>query len=272
MAHDPAGRAWLRRRGAGRACDPGRPRSGRAGGHVLLPEQRLPDGTVLANDHRGAREQGGFTGPAPFLAANDVLYAYANVSYRSGVRLSSRLVTRPAAELAGVKPTLERQALVDAMDTSRDWSWVPAHTDPCREDRFFAGWDGPAGERGSTLDPETFPRPGRWPSTSAPARWATRSLAGPAGRPCCSTTSRHILRTRSRFACRTGSRGRTRPSSRPCSRPRSGMVHGGPGGWSRASSATPLAPPPRLGPRRTIRAGRDEPAGPPSRVQAAPMG
>src|SRR4029078_9988429 len=100
----------------------------------------------------------GFTGPAPFLARADVLYAFANVTYRAGARISSKLVTKPVSELARVKPTLERQTLVDAMDTARDWSWVPAYTDPCREDRFFPDWTGPAGERGLTLDPHTLNR------------------------------------------------------------------------------------------------------------------
>jgi hypothetical protein len=56
------------------------------------------------------RELGGFAGSAPFLAPSDVLYTFANVTYRSGVRLSSRLDTRPAAERAGVKPTLRSLA------------------------------------------------------------------------------------------------------------------------------------------------------------------
>ena len=59
-----------------------------------------------------------------------------------------------------MRPTLERQSLVDAMDTARDWAWVPAYTDPSREGRFFAGWSGLDCERGFTLDPETFPRAG----------------------------------------------------------------------------------------------------------------
>jgi len=106
------------------------------------------------------RDNGGFIGPAPFLARADVLYAFANVTYRAGVRISSKLVTKPVSELAGVRATLERQTLVDEMDTACDWTWVPAYTDPCREDRFFADWVGPAGERGFTLDPKTFNRAG----------------------------------------------------------------------------------------------------------------
>src|SRR5262249_5023388 len=106
------------------------------------------------------REKDGFAAPAPFLAATDVLYAFASVTYRSGVRLRSRLATRPVSELAGVKPTLERPTLVDAEDTARDWDRVTATNDPNREDRFFADWAGPAGEHGFTLDPKTFNRAG----------------------------------------------------------------------------------------------------------------
>jgi hypothetical protein len=105
----------------------------------------------------GVRRAGdGFVGDAPALAATDVLFAYASVSYHSGVRVSSRLVSRPVAALPGARPTLARQALVDAMDSARDWQWVPAYTDPCRDERFFAAWAGAGGERGFTLDPRTF--------------------------------------------------------------------------------------------------------------------
>jgi dienelactone hydrolase len=106
------------------------------------------------------REKSVFIGPAPYLARTDVLFAFANVTYESGVRISSRLVRQAAADLPGARPTLERQVMIDPMDTARDWNWVPAYTDPCRDDRFFADWAGPGGERGFTLDPKTFPRAG----------------------------------------------------------------------------------------------------------------
>jgi hypothetical protein len=107
-----------------------------------------------ANDVK--REKGVSRAPAPFLAKTDVLFAFANVSYKSGVRISSRLVKRAVTEIAGAKPTLGRQLLIDAMETQTDWNWVPAYTDPCRDDRFFAEWKGPDGARGFTLDPKTF--------------------------------------------------------------------------------------------------------------------
>lgn len=120
------------------------------------------------------REKGEYVGPAPILAGSDVLFAFANVTYESGVRVSSRLVSRPAAGLAGVRPTLERQTLVDAMDTAADWAWVPAHTDPCRADRFFADWAGPGGGRGFTLDPKTLNRAG-----PMPFHFGTRKVGDP---------------------------------------------------------------------------------------------
>ncbi|MDB5306751.1 MAG: hypothetical protein JWO38_953 [Gemmataceae bacterium] len=102
------------------------------------------------------REKDIFVGPLPVLLPTDELYVFANVSYKSGVRVSSQLVKKAVGEIPGAKPTLERQVIIDAMDTPTDWNWVPAYTDPCREDRFFAAWAGPSGERGFTLDPKTF--------------------------------------------------------------------------------------------------------------------
>ncbi|MFO0840822.1 MAG: acetylxylan esterase [Gemmataceae bacterium] len=106
------------------------------------------------------RERGEYLGPAPFLSREDVLFAFANVAYKSDPRVSSALLKRSAQDLPGAKPTLERQALIDAMASDRDWNWVPAYTDPCRDDRFFADWAGSGGERGFTLDPKTFNRAG----------------------------------------------------------------------------------------------------------------
>ena len=103
---------------------------------------------------------GEFTAALPFTAPTDSLIAFANVTYDSVIRISSRLEKRPVSELPSVKPTLERQTLIDAMDSPADWNWVPAYTDPNREDRFFAEWSGPNGERGFTLDPKTFNRAG----------------------------------------------------------------------------------------------------------------
>ena len=101
-------------------------------------------------------EKDAFIAATPFLAETDTLYAFANVTFKTGVSLSSRLVKKSVADLPGVKPTLKREALIDAMDSYTDWNWVPAYTDPCREDRFFGDWKGPAGELGFTLDAKTF--------------------------------------------------------------------------------------------------------------------
>jgi hypothetical protein len=106
------------------------------------------------------REGNVFAGSAPFLEVGDVLFAFGNVSYESGVRVSSSLVRQSTATLVGAEPTLRRDDLIDAMNDSTAWCWVPAYTDPSRDNRFFAAWNGEAGERGFTLDPKTFHYPG----------------------------------------------------------------------------------------------------------------
>ena len=123
---------------------------------------------------RATRVKDTFTTPAPILAPTDVLFAFANVSYESGARISSRLVKRAAADIAGAKPTLERQLLIDAMDAPTDWNWVPANTDPCRDVSFFSEWTGPTGVRGFTLDPKTFGYGG-----AMPYYFGTRKIGDP---------------------------------------------------------------------------------------------
>jgi dienelactone hydrolase len=120
------------------------------------------------------REGGEFVAATPFLAPEDVLFVFANVTYKSGARISSRLVRQPVAELAGVRPSLKRQALIDAMETSTDWNWVPAYTDPCRDDRFFTEWRGDGGEIGFTLDPKTIGHGG-----AMPYYFGTRKIGDP---------------------------------------------------------------------------------------------
>jgi hypothetical protein len=103
------------------------------------------------------REGEASAGRAPFLAAGDVLFVFANVTYASGARVSSRLLRKAAAEIGGAQPTLVKQTLIDAMDTAGDWDWVPAYTDPNQEDTaFFTAWTGRDGECGFTLDPKMF--------------------------------------------------------------------------------------------------------------------
>ena len=104
------------------------------------------------------RRQGDvFAGEAPFLHSADVLYAFGNVRYRCGARVSSRLLRKPVAEIAGAQPTLSRELLIDSMETSRDWNWVPAYTDPNLENgRFFTPWHSGDGAKGFTLDPAMF--------------------------------------------------------------------------------------------------------------------
>jgi hypothetical protein len=84
------------------------------------------------------------------LSADDTLYAFANVAYRSGIHLSTRLIKVSASDLPGVKATLQRSALIDAMDDDRAWFWWLAGTDPLNQPALFQPWTGPHGERGFT--------------------------------------------------------------------------------------------------------------------------
>ena len=102
--------------------------------------------TAVATEKEGAS----YVCSAPIMAANDTLYAFANVTYGSGIHLSTRLSIVSAAGLAGVRPTLHRSALIDAMDDDQAWFWWLAGTDPLNQTALIQPWTGPNGERGFT--------------------------------------------------------------------------------------------------------------------------
>ena len=104
---------------------------------------------VAATEIEGAS----FAGDAPVMAADDTIYAFANVAYRSGIHLSTRLVKVAAPDLPGVRPTLHRTALIDPMDDDRAWFWWLAGTDPLNQTALFQPWTGPKGEHGFTHAP-----------------------------------------------------------------------------------------------------------------------
>ncbi len=105
-------------------------------------------------DARGTRKDGqDYVADAPFMSTGDRVFAFANVIYRSGVRVSSRVVSAYAATLPGAKPTLQREAMIDTMETARYWNWVPAYPDPKIYESYLEPWTGPAGERGFTARP-----------------------------------------------------------------------------------------------------------------------
>jgi dienelactone hydrolase len=99
---------------------------------------------------------GSFTASAPFLQSGDTLYAFANVAYRSGIHLSTRLVKVPTATLPAVQPTLQRAAAIDPMDDNRGWFWWLAPTDPLHITPLLVPWTGPGGEHGFTHPPGAF--------------------------------------------------------------------------------------------------------------------
>lgn len=94
-----------------------------------------------------------YVGATPVLSANDTIYAFANVAYRSGIHLSSHLATADAAKLPGVRPTLVRTAMIDPMDDHEQWFWWAAGTDPVNQPTLFESWTGPNGQRGFTHGP-----------------------------------------------------------------------------------------------------------------------
>jgi hypothetical protein len=94
-----------------------------------------------------------YAAAVPILADDDTLYAFANVAYRGGVRLSTRLVRASAKDLPGVRATLRRSDVIDPMTTPDAWFWWRAGTDPMDDTEMYPAWTGPAGERGFTHGP-----------------------------------------------------------------------------------------------------------------------
>ena len=90
---------------------------------------------------------------APVTATSDMLYAFANVSYTSGVTLSSALIVQAARELPGTEGTLVWQSQIDLMENEHKWYFVPAYTDPCITASYFQSWEAPDGTRCFTLNP-----------------------------------------------------------------------------------------------------------------------
>ena len=101
----------------------------------------------------------GYRAETPYSSKDDTIHAIAAVKYRSGVKLSSRLVSREARFLHGTEPTLRAEPLIDPMEEIGSWYYGPAYTDPWRDDRYFEVWEGPSGERGFSLAPALFGDP-----------------------------------------------------------------------------------------------------------------
>jgi hypothetical protein len=84
------------------------------------------------------RQGDDWVAPAPTSSPTDTIFAYANVTYRSSVTLSSRLARREARMLPGVRPTLRPTALIDAMENDEAWFVRYAETDPWHTVIYFA--------------------------------------------------------------------------------------------------------------------------------------
>jgi hypothetical protein len=113
---------------------------------------------VPAKEIEGAR----YSGVAPLMAADDTLYAFANVAYRSGIHLSTRLIKVAAKDLPDARPTLQRTALIDAMEDDRAWFWWLAGTDPLNQHPCSSRGPARAANAVSrTRSREVFPSPRR---------------------------------------------------------------------------------------------------------------
>jgi len=86
----------------------------------------------------------------PVLNPDDTIYTFANVHYKNGIVLSTRLVIAPIKDLPNIKPTLKRTAMINPMDDSDGFFWWLAGTDPVNEKPYFKPWIGPKGEKGFT--------------------------------------------------------------------------------------------------------------------------
>ncbi len=94
-----------------------------------------------------------YVADTPFMSSGDRIYAFANVTYSSGEKVSSRLAELATRLSPGLQPTLRREALIDSMGTSAHWYWVPAYPDPKIYESYFRPWRGPDGELGFTVAP-----------------------------------------------------------------------------------------------------------------------
>ena len=90
---------------------------------------------------------GTLLGPVQLSSADDTVYAFVNVTYRSGVVLSSRLATF-SAKRQQLHLKIRRTKLIDSMETDAAWYWQGAPTDPCNLPVLSKRWIGSDGEKG----------------------------------------------------------------------------------------------------------------------------
>jgi dienelactone hydrolase len=134
------------------------------------------------------REGDAFVGSAPFFSPDDKLCAFANVTDKSGVRISSRLAKQPAASIPGARPTLQKQSTID------EWTIRPRGTG-CRLRPIPRSNPARSSANGAVRTASAASRSirkcsraqARWVSTSAHEKSATRNSAALAARHCSST-------------------------------------------------------------------------------------
>lgn len=95
-------------------------------------------------------------GSLPTAEGTETIFALVTVTYAGGEKVSSGLQEISASKLPSARPTLERSLLISTMETTDDWYFVPAYTDPTRDRGYFVPWRGPGGESGFTFDLSQF--------------------------------------------------------------------------------------------------------------------
>jgi hypothetical protein len=103
-----------------------------------LPQARFWRSAAAVKDH------GRWTAPLPVADVWDDLAAYATVTYRSGVCLSSNLVKALPGQLGKARATLAWTAEIDdGSSGGENWFYVSGHTDPTISMQYIRSFPGP---------------------------------------------------------------------------------------------------------------------------------
>lgn len=100
------------------------------------------------------REGDQWIAPAPFVGADDTIYAYANVTWRGGRRLSSMLVVKPVKEIAPARPTLHPTAAIAPQQPHQGFYFALGYTDPMLNWPYFGPADDQEASQVVRLDPK----------------------------------------------------------------------------------------------------------------------
>lgn len=98
---------------------------------------------------RTAQQGRTWRGSMPIIDEHQRLFAFAEVTYRSGLCLTSRLLTDLPSHLCQAEVTDQASLLIDDFSHGMDgWVRQLSYTDPCMEMTFLRMADGPGGVKG----------------------------------------------------------------------------------------------------------------------------